>query len=56
MVLDKTGTITSGKLKVEEAGGYQSDFPDAMMQIAAALEKKVSIHWQRRVEYAESSN
>ena len=41
VVLDKTGTITSGKLKVEEAGGYQSDFPmDAMMQIAAALEKK----------------
>ena len=41
MVLDKTGTITSGKLKVEEVGGYQSDFPaDAMMQIAAALEKK----------------
>ena len=41
VVLDKTGTITSGKLKVEEAGGYQSDFSmDAMMQIAAALEKK----------------
>lgn len=41
VVLDKTGTITSGKLKVEEAGGYQSNFPmDAMMQIAAALEKK----------------
>ena len=41
VVLDKTGTITSGKLRVEEAGGYQSDFPmDAMMQIAAALEKK----------------
>ena len=41
VVLDKTGTITSGKLKVEEAGGYQSDFPmDAMMQIAATLEKK----------------
>ena len=41
VVLDKTGTITSGKLKVEEVGGYQSDFPaDAMLQIAAALEKK----------------
>ena len=41
VVLDKTGTITSGKLKVEEVGGYQSDIPaDAMMQIAAALEKK----------------
>ena len=41
VVLDKTGTITSGKLKVEEIGGYQSDIPaDAMMQIAAALEKK----------------
>ena len=41
VVLDKTGTITSGKLKVEEVGGYQSDFPaDAMIQIAAALEKK----------------
>ena len=41
VVLDKTGTITSGKLTVEEVGGYQSDFPaDAMMQIAAALEKK----------------
>ena len=41
VVLDKTGTITSGKLKVEEVGGYQSDVPaDAMMQIAAALEKK----------------
>ncbi len=41
VVLDKTGTITSGKLRVEEISGYQSDFPtDAMMQIAAALEKK----------------
>lgn len=56
MVLDKTGTITSGKLKVEEVGGYQSDFPaDAMMQIAAALEKK-SEHplAEAVVEYAES--
>ena len=56
VVLDKTGTITSGKLKVEEAGGYQSDFPvDAMMQIAAALEKK-SEHplAEAVVEYAES--
>ena len=56
VVLDKTGTITSGKLKVEEVGGYQSDFPaDAMMQIAAALEKK-SEHplAEAVVEYAES--
>lgn len=56
VVLDKTGTITSGKLKVEEVGGYQSDFPaDAMMQIAAALEKK-SEHplSEAVVEYAES--
>lgn len=56
VVLDKTGTITSGKLKVEEIGGYQSDFPaDAMMQIAAALEKK-SEHplAEAVVEYAES--
>ena len=56
VVLDKTGTITSGKLKVEEAGGYQSDFPvDAMMQIAAALEKK-SEHplAEAVVEYAEN--
>ena len=56
VVLDKTGTITSGKLKVEEAGSYQSDFPmDAMMQIAAALEKK-SEHplAEAVVEYAES--
>ena len=55
VVLDKTGTITSGKLKVEEVGGYQSDFPaDAMMQIAAALEKK-SEHplAEAVVEYAE---
>ncbi len=57
VVLDKTGTITSGKLKVEEVGGYQSDFPaDAMMQIAAALEKK-SEHplAEAVVEYAEQS-
>ena len=56
VVLDKTGTITSGKLKIEEVGGYQSDFPaDAMMQIAAALEKK-SEHplAEAVVEYAES--
>ena len=56
VVLDKTGTITSGKLKVEEVGGYQSDFPaDAMMQIAAALEKK-SEHplAEAVVEYTES--
>ena len=56
VVLDKTGTITSGKLKVEEVYGYQSDFPmDAMMQIAAALEKK-SEHplAEAVVEYAES--
>ena len=56
VVLDKTGTITSGKLKVEEIGGYQSDFPaDAMMQIAAALEKK-SEHplAEAVVEYVES--
>ena len=55
VVLDKTGTITSGKLKVEEVGGYQIDFPaDAMMQIAAALEKK-SEHplAEAVVEYAE---
>lgn len=55
VVLDKTGTITSGKLKVEEVGGYQSDFPaDAMMQITAALEKK-SEHplAEAVVEYAE---
>ena len=55
VVLDKTGTITSGKLKVEEVGGYQGDFPaDAMMQIAAALEKK-SEHplAEAVVEYAE---
>ena len=56
VVLDKTGTITSGTLKVEEIGGYQSDFPaNAMMQIAAALEKK-SEHplAEAVVEYAES--
>ena len=55
VVLDKTGTITSGKLKVEEAGSYQSDFSvDAMMQIAAALEKK-SEHplAEAVVEYAD---
>ena len=56
VVLDKTGTITSGKLKVEEVGGYQSDFPaDAMMQIAAALEKKSEQPLAEAVvEYAES--
>ena len=55
VVLDKTGTITSGKLKVEEAGSYQSDFSvDAMMQITAALEKK-SEHplAEAVVEYAD---
>ena len=55
VVLDKTGTITSGKLKVEEISGYDARIPtDAMMQIAAALEKK-SEHplAEAVVEYAE---
>lgn len=55
VVLDKTGTITSGKLKVEEISGYDAQIPtDAMMQIAAALEKK-SEHplAEAVVEYAE---
>ena len=58
VVLDKTGTITSGKLKVEEISGYDAQMPaDAMMQIAAALEKK-SEHplAEAVVEYAEREN
>ena len=41
VVLDKTGTITSGRLHVQGCGCYVQDmFLDTMVQIAAALEKK----------------
>ena len=56
VVMDKTGTITAGKLKVAEAGVWEKDMSvDTMLQIAAALEKK-SEHplAEAIVEYAES--
>ncbi len=41
VVLDKTGTITSGKLKVEETGVWDSGVSlETLVQVAAALEKK----------------
>lgn len=41
VVMDKTGTITAGKLKVMEAGVYVQDMAmGSLVQIAAALEKK----------------
>ena len=41
VVMDKTGTITSGRLKVMGMGCYVRDMsPDTLMQIGAALEKK----------------
>lgn len=55
VVLDKTGTITSGKLRVMGTGCYVQDVSlDTMVQIAAALEKK-SEHplADAIVEYAE---
>lgn len=55
VVLDKTGTITSGKLRVMGTGCYVQDISlDTMVQIAAALEKK-SEHplADAIVEYAE---
>lgn len=55
VVLDKTGTITSGKLRVMGTGCYVQDFSlETMVQIAAALEKK-SEHplADAIVEYAE---
>lgn len=55
VVLDKTGTITAGELRVKSVGIYVSDMPmDCFIQIAAALEKK-SEHplAEAIVEYAE---
>lgn len=55
VVLDKTGTITSGKLHVTQIGCYVSDMtPDTLAGIAAALEKK-SEHplAEAVVEYAQ---
>lgn len=41
VVMDKTGTITAGKLKVMEAGVCVQDMAlDTMLEISAALEKK----------------
>lgn len=41
VILDKTGTITSGKLQVKSVGIYADDMPmDCFLRIAAALEKK----------------
>ncbi len=56
VVMDKTGTITSGKLKCMEVGVYAQDMSvDTLVQIAAALEKK-SEHplAEAVVEYAAS--
>lgn len=55
VVMDKTGTITSGKLKVMGTGCFVKDMSlEALVQIAAALEKK-SEHplAEAIVEYAE---
>lgn len=55
VVLDKTGTITSGKLKVMQMECYVPDMaPDTLAGIAAALEKK-SEHplAEALVEYAQ---
>lgn len=55
VVLDKTGTITSGQLHVTQIGCYVSDMtPDTLAGIAAALEKK-SEHplAEAVVEYAQ---
>lgn len=57
VVLDKTGTITSGRLRVQGTDCYVQDMSlDTMVQIAAALEKK-SEHplAEAIVEYAERS-
>lgn len=57
VVMDKTGTITSGRLHVTGTGCYVQDMSlDTMVQIAAALEKK-SEHplAEAVVEYAERS-
>ena len=41
VVLDKTGTITSGKLKVSETAVWDADISlETLVQVAAALEKK----------------
>ena len=56
VVMDKTGTITSGKLKVMGVGCYVRDMSlETLMQIGAALEKK-SEHplAEAIVEYAEN--
>ncbi len=55
VVMDKTGTITSGRLKVMGMGCYVQDMSlETLMQIGAALEKK-SEHplAEAIVEYAE---
>ncbi len=58
VVLDKTGTVTSGRLRVMGAGCFTQDVSvDTLVRIAAALEKK-SEHplAEAVVEYAESKH
>lgn len=58
VVMDKTGTITSGRLRVQGCGCYVQDMSlETLVQIAAALEKK-SEHplAEAVVAYAEREN
>lgn len=48
VALDKTGTITSGEPKVTDVIPDSKIAREELLEIAYALERKVSIRWQKQ--------